>query len=29
MIGKVNSLNVSSAGAIAMWEVFRRFLTKS
>ncbi|WP_333784871.1 23S rRNA (guanosine(2251)-2'-O)-methyltransferase RlmB [Thermocrinis sp.] len=29
MVGKVNSLNVSSAGAIAMWEVFKKFLTKS
>ncbi|WP_448587798.1 23S rRNA (guanosine(2251)-2'-O)-methyltransferase RlmB [Thermocrinis sp.] len=24
MVGKINSLNVSSAGAIAMWEVFKR-----
>jgi len=23
MVGKINSLNVSSAGAIAMWEVFK------
>jgi 23S rRNA (guanosine2251-2'-O)-methyltransferase len=23
MVGKLNSLNVSSAGAIAMWEVFK------
>ncbi len=28
MQGKVNSLNVSNAGAIAMWEVFKKLLDK-
>ncbi|MEJ5338329.1 MAG: 23S rRNA (guanosine(2251)-2'-O)-methyltransferase RlmB [Aquificaceae bacterium] len=28
MQGRINSLNVSSAGAIAMWEVFRKILDK-
>jgi len=28
MVGKVNSLNVSSAGAIAMWEVFKSSLPR-